>query len=126
MNSPLYRSHTDMPWKKRDQSFLVILSTVIFLLWAEHCGFFLKLILSKGTRFHRGTLLRGRRLYLSIHEQMPHQSHGLLQSVPLSRDEGLILVSQAARSGYHELSNLVIQAVERLDRCKGSERKLCR
>lgn len=57
---------------------------------------------------------------------MSHQSHGLPQSVPLSRDEGLVLVSQATRSGYHELSNLVVQAVERLDRCKGSKGELRR
>lgn len=60
---------------------------------------------------------------LSIHEQVSHQGHGLLQSVPLSRYEGLILISQLTRSGHHELSNLVIQAVERLDGCKAGHRK---
>lgn len=53
---------------------------------------------------------------------MSHQRHGLPQSVPLSWDEGLVFISQATRSGHHELSYLVIQAVERLDCCKGSKR----
>lgn len=52
------------------------------------------------------------RFYLSIHEQMSHQSHGLPQRVPLSKDEGLILISQATGTGHHELGDLVVQAVE--------------
>lgn len=55
---------------------------------------------------------------------MSHQSHGLPQRAPVSRDVGLILVSQATGSGYHELSNLVVQAVEGLDGCKGGKREL--
>lgn len=68
---------------------------------------------------HRVASLSGQRLYLSVHEQVSHQGHGLLQGVPLPRNEGLVLVGQAAGSGHHELSDLVVQAVERLDRCKG-------
>lgn len=52
------------------------------------------------------------RFYLSIHEQMSHQSHGLLQRVPLCGDEGLILIIQATGAGHHELGDLVVQAVE--------------
>lgn len=58
-----------------------------------------------------------RRRYLSIHEQVPHQRHGFLQRVPLCRDEGLVLVRQAAWSGHHELSDLVVEVVEGLHRC---------
>ena len=65
------------------------------------------------------TLLSSQGLYLSVHEQVSHQGHGLPQGVPLSWDEGLILISQTTRSGHHELSNLVVQAVQRLNRCKG-------
>lgn len=61
------------------------------------------------------------RFYLSIHEQMSHQSHGLPQRVSLSGDEGLILISQATGTGHHELADLVVQAVERLNGCKGSK-----
>lgn len=65
--------------------------------------------------------LKGQSLYLSINEQVSHQSHGLLQGVSLSRNEGLVLVSQAAGSGHHELGDLVVQAVKGLDRCKGGK-----
>lgn len=76
------------------------------------------------TSLRRATLLRVRRLYLSIHKEVSHQSHGLSQGVPLSGDEGLVLVGQATRPGHNKLSNLVVQVVERLDRCKGSKRVL--
>lgn len=62
--------------------------------------------------------------YLSVHEQMSHQSHGFPQRVPLSGDEGLVLISQATGTRHHELSDLVIQAVERLNGCKGSKDKI--
>lgn len=55
---------------------------------------------------------------------MSHQSHGFPQCVPLSGDEGLVLISQATGTRHHELSDLVIQAVERLNGCKGSKDKI--
>lgn len=71
------------------------------------------------------TVWRGwRRLYLSVHEQVSHQGHGLPQGVPLTRHEGLVLIRQIARSGHHKLSDLIVQAVERLDRCKRGKRDL--
>lgn len=66
-----------------------------------------------------------RRRYLGIHEQMSHQSHGLLQRVPLRRDEGLVLVRQATGSGHHEVGDLVVEVVERLHRCGRSTGQAC-
>lgn len=66
-----------------------------------------------------------RRRYLGIHEQMSHQSHGLLQRVPLRRDEGLVLVRQATGSGHHVLGDLVVEVVERLHRCGRSTGEAC-
>lgn len=62
--------------------------------------------------------------YLSVHEQMSHQSHGFPQCAPLSGEEGLVLISQAIGTRHHELSDLVIQAVERLNGCKGRKAKI--
>lgn len=62
--------------------------------------------------------------YLSVHEQMSHQSHGFPQRVPLFGDEGLVLICQATGTRHHELSDLVIQAVERLNGCKGNKDKM--
>lgn len=61
--------------------------------------------------------------YLSVHQQMSHQSHGFPQCVPLSRDKGLVLISQATGTRHHEPSDLVIQAVERLNGCKQAKIK---
>lgn len=87
-------------------------------------SFSLKIILSIETSLQLATLLGVQRLYLSIHKEVSHQSHGLSQGVPLSGDEGFVLIGQAARPGHNKLSNLVVQVVERLDRCKGSKRVL--
>lgn len=53
-------------------------------------------------------------LYLCIHEEVPHQGHGLLQCLLLRRTKGRLLRLQGLGSSHHEACNLVIQAVQRL------------
>lgn len=50
--------------------------------------------------------------YLCIHEQVSHQSHGLAQSIPLGGQKGVLFVAHGV--GSHEVSDLVVQAVQRL------------
>lgn len=53
-------------------------------------------------------------VYLSIHEEVPHEGHGLLQRLLLRRGKGMLLLFYGLGSSHHEVCNLVIQAVQRL------------
>lgn len=52
--------------------------------------------------------------YLRIHEEVPHQGHGLLHRLLLWETEGVLLLLQGLGSSHHEAGNLVIQAVQGL------------
>lgn len=52
--------------------------------------------------------------YLCIHEEVPHQGHGLLHCLLLRRTVGRLLWLHGLGSSHHEACNLVIQAVQRL------------
>lgn len=52
--------------------------------------------------------------YLGVHEEAPHQGHGLLQRVFLCGKEGWLFLFQGLWSTYHEVTDLVVQTVEGL------------
>lgn len=54
-------------------------------------------------------------MYLSVHQEVPHQRHRLLQILLLQgREDGLLLYLWGFGCSHHEVCNLVIQAVQRL------------
>lgn len=52
--------------------------------------------------------------YLSVHEKVPHQGHGLLHVLLLRDTEGLLLLLHGLGSGHHEAGYLVVEAVQGL------------
>ena len=52
--------------------------------------------------------------YLGVHQEAPHQGHGLLQRVFLRGEESWLLLLQGLGSAHHEAGDLVVQAVEGL------------